>query len=445
MSSDVRPIIAIRHLSKRYRLGAIGATTLGEEISRFWARVRGRSQSERQILPELGEAALRGGRNTDQREFWALRDVSLDVQPGEVVGIVGRNGAGKSTLLKILSRVTTQTSGVITLRGRVASLLEVGTGFHPDLTGRENVFLNGAMLGMKRAEIRAKFDEIVAFAEIDRFIDTPVKRYSSGMYVRLAFSIAAHLEPDILVVDEVLAVGDAAFQKKCLGKMDDVATGKGRTVLFVSHNVATLAAVCQTGMVLRAGVATFRGRIDDAIAHYVSDVERETTRSYRSTYAAIDERDLCFTAVSVVDGEGLPRDGYSMESPINIIVEYDVARPLARVQVVCHVWNRQGVHVLATADIDFDPELLEGRLPGSYRAEICLPAMLLAPGHYRVSVACGVPNLRLIDEQDGPAFDVHSVGSYAAQWSSARRDVIVGLPVRWNSSPVEAREAANTA
>jgi lipopolysaccharide transport system ATP-binding protein len=244
-----RPIIEVRNLAKRYQLGAIGATSLREEASRLWDRVRG--------VP-----------HPDAQEFWALRDVSFDVQPGEVVGVIGRNGAGKSTLLKILSRITEPTSGHAKLRGRVASLLEVGTGFHPELTGRENVYLNGAILGMSRAEVRKKFDEIVAFAEIEKFIDTPVKRYSSGMYVRLAFAVAAHLEPEILIVDEVLAVGDIQFQKKCLGKMTDVAS-HGRTIVFVSHNMTAVTALCQKGILMQDGRVNMMGPIADVAKQYL--------------------------------------------------------------------------------------------------------------------------------------------------------------------------------
>lgn len=211
---------------------------------------------------------FRWGTGFETEEFWALRDVSFAIQPGEVVGIIGRNGAGKSTLLKILSRITEPTTGSVRLRGRVASLLEVGTGFHPDLSGRENIYLNGAILGMSRAEIRAKFDEIVAFAEIERFLDTPVKRYSSGMYVRLAFAVAAHLEPEILIIDEVLAVGDAQFQKKCLGKMQDVARNQGRTVLFVSHNLGAIGTLCSRSLILAKGQRAFFGPTNEAIASY---------------------------------------------------------------------------------------------------------------------------------------------------------------------------------
>jgi len=235
--------ISIENVSKCYHLGVIGHGTLREDLQSWWAKVRGKADPNRMLG---SHEAIEG------ETLWALRDVSLDVEQGEVLGIIGSNGAGKSTLLKVLSRVTAPTSGRIKIRGRVASLLEVGTGFHPELTGRENIFLNGAILGMTKAEVRRKFDEIVEFSEIGKFIDTPVKRYSSGMYVRLAFAVAAHLDPEILVVDEVLAVGDAAFQKKCIGKMGDVAKG-GRTVLFVSHNMGAVRSLCPRAALMRHG------------------------------------------------------------------------------------------------------------------------------------------------------------------------------------------------
>ena len=246
------PVISVENLSKRYLVGHRAERTMDERFPNF------RDVLERHLRNAARKAAdVARGRQVVQgdqiEEFWALKDVSFEVQEGEVLGIIGRNGAGKSTLLKILSRITEPTSGRVTLRGRVASLLEVGTGFHPELTGRENIFLNGAILGMSRAEIRKKFDEIVAFAEIEKFLDTPVKRYSSGMYVRLAFAVAAHLEPEILIVDEVLAVGDAEFQKKCLGKMNDVSRRDGRTVLFVSHNMAAIGELAHRAVLLDKG------------------------------------------------------------------------------------------------------------------------------------------------------------------------------------------------
>jgi lipopolysaccharide transport system ATP-binding protein len=255
-------IISIENVSKRYYLshdkGFYGDSFRDAMTKRFQRFVKGQS------------AAPKG------EEFWALKDVSFNIKQGDRVGIVGRNGAGKSTLLKILSRITPPTSGKITMRGRLASLLEVGTGFHPELTGRENIFLNGAILGMTKKEIQSKFDEIVAFSEIEKFLDTPVKRYSSGMYVRLAFAVAAHLEPEILIVDEVLAVGDIAFQKKCLGKMEDVSRG-GRTVLFVSHNMGAIQQLCNTGVYLEKGKVTLQGDINDVVAKYMSYGSQSTS------------------------------------------------------------------------------------------------------------------------------------------------------------------------
>ena len=254
-------VISVEHLSKTYRLGQIGTGTFSRDLEVWWAKLRGKPNP----MLRIGET---DHGNRDGEELWALRDVSFTVDQGEVLGIIGRNGAGKSTLLKILSRVTAPTSGRIRVKGRIASLLEVGTGFHPDLTGRENIYLNGAILGMKHDEITRKFDEIVDFSEVEKFIDTPVKRYSSGMYVRLAFAVAAHLDPEILIVDEVLAVGDSIFQKKCLGKMGDVAK-EGRTVLFVSHNMASIISLCSRVIVLDKGVICFRGDADTGIKRYL--------------------------------------------------------------------------------------------------------------------------------------------------------------------------------
>jgi len=267
-----QPVINVEGLGKRYYLShEKRQDTLRDSLT----------QQFRQLGRRLTGA---GGAGPEQEEFWALRDVSFEVAQGEVLGIIGRNGAGKSTLLKLLSRITEPTTGRATIRGRVASLLEVGTGFHPELSGRENIYLNGAILGMSRAEITRKFDEIVAFAEVERFLDTQVKHYSSGMYVRLAFAVAAHLEPEILIVDEVLAVGDAQFQKKCLGKMSEVARGSGRTILFVSHNTAALQAICRTGLWLQSGQVMQAGPISECLPAYLaSGTEAATFASASAT------------------------------------------------------------------------------------------------------------------------------------------------------------------
>lgn len=257
-------VIKVENLGKQYRLGRVGTGTLSHDLNRFWHSIRGKEDP----YLKIGDVNKRDEIGTSDL-VWALKDINFEVKQGEVLGIIGKNGAGKSTLLKILSQITSPTTGSIKIKGRVASLLEVGTGFHPELTGRENIFLNGAILGMKKQEIKAKFDEIVAFSGIEKYIDTPVKRYSSGMYVRLAFAVAAHLEPEILIIDEVLAVGDAEFQKKCLGKMKDV-SGQGRTVLFVSHNMVAVKSLCLTGMYLHNGIVRKCGEINVVVDEYLN-------------------------------------------------------------------------------------------------------------------------------------------------------------------------------
>jgi len=301
-----QPIISARNVSKTYRLGAIGATSLRDEVARLWSRAR-----------RMGTS-----RGEQSKEFWALRDVSFDVQPGEVVGIIGRNGAGKSTLLKILSRITRQSAGEITLRGRIASLLEIGTGFHPDLSGRENVFLNGAILGMSKAEIRRKFDEIVDFAGVEQFIDTPVKRYSSGMYVRLAFAVAAHLEPEILIVDEVLAVGDAAFQQKCLGKMG-AAGAEGRTILFVSHNLAAVQNLCPRAFLLDRGQMMAAGATDSIIQQYMALTIDASQIALAERQDRIGTGAVRFSSVTLEDGSGARLNALQCGEPARFVLHFD--------------------------------------------------------------------------------------------------------------------------
>ncbi len=269
-----RAVIEVNNLSKQYRLGQVGTTTVTDDFKRWVYRLRGKEDP----FLKIGEENDRSTKGVSEY-VWALKDINFSVQQGDVLGIIGKNGAGKSTLLKILSRTTAPTTGEYKIKGRVASLLEVGTGFHPDLTGRENVFLNGAILGMTRSEIKSNFDEIVSFSGVERYIDTPVKRYSSGMYVRLAFAVAAHLEPEILIVDEVLAVGDAEFQKKCLGKMKDV-SGQGRTVLFVSHNIAAVKALCTTGILMQNGRLVESGSIGPVVNRYLSTGQVNRTVDY---------------------------------------------------------------------------------------------------------------------------------------------------------------------
>lgn len=374
--------IEIENLSKRYQLGA---------------------RQERRGLRHLIEDALRSPfrRKThprDGEEFWALRDLSCQIAAGEVVGVVGRNGAGKSTLLKILSRITEPTAGSALLRGRMASLLEVGTGFHPELTGRENIFLNGAILGMTRAEVRRRFDEIAAFAEIDRFLDTPVKRYSSGMYVRLAFAVAAHLEPEILLVDEVLAVGDAAFQKKCLGKMSEFSRGGGRTVLFVSHNMAAVRSLCSRALYLSEGRLALDGTPEECISAYLSDNFCE-----EKSWAAAREsaHPLQVTSLKVADnGQAEGRWGRDLE------LEYVVRRRVANAVVEIYVLTPDGTHLMTLGDYDASPELLAGREPGRYRVRVRMPWHLLNAGTYFLRINSGLFNQQTFDFEDALRLEV---------------------------------------
>ena len=368
----MKPIITVDNLGKEYRLGARAETfpTLRDALAGA-------------VRAPLGR--LRRRNRTSAESFWALEGVSFTVEQGEVLGIIGRNGAGKSTLLKVLSRITEPTTGRVELYGRVASLLEVGTGFHPELSGRENVYLNGAILGMRKAEIDRKFDEIVAFAEIERFIDTPVKRYSSGMYVRLAFAVAAHLEPEILIVDEVLAVGDAVFQKKCLGKMGEVARG-GRTVLFVSHNMRAVARLCSTCIWINGGRVVKRGKAREVVVDYLASVEPE-----RSDGLITDEMheheplELAFARVSLLDNDWKPTATIYSGQALRFDVEFRVKQTLddARLGVVIQRYDETVVSALHHTDGE-RMELLN-LSSGDYvaRLEADVPLM---PGRYTVAL-----------------------------------------------------------
>jgi len=326
--------------------------------------------------------------------FWALRDVSLEVKYGELVGIIGRNGAGKTTLLKILSRITEPTEGHGEIHGRVGSLLEVGTGFHPELTGRENLFLNGAILGMRKAEIELKFDEIVAFAEIDKFIDTPVKHYSSGMYVRLAFAVAAHLEPEILLVDEVLAVGDAAFQKKCLGKMSEVSRG-GRTVIFISHNMAAVENLCDKGILLEDGIITFSGDIKQTVDRYLQGVSGQA-RSIGSGIIDLSNaarppqcRPLLKRLELFTDQDRPLNGGLRMGSTFKAYIHFELEEPTSRLDACLGFDNSFGQRVF-TAHSLFEPQKACGERVGEQVFVCEIPSLTLVPGEYKIKVSLSI-------------------------------------------------------
>ena len=389
----MKPILRVENVSKTYRVGATRAaqTTLRESLARV----------ARSPLGALGR-----GRGSMGETLWALRDVSFEVRPGEVMGVIGRNGAGKSTLLKILSRITEPTTGRVELYGRAGSLLEVGTGFHPELTGRENVFLNGAILGMRRAQIRRRIDEIIAFAEIDRFLDTPVKYYSSGMYMRLAFAVAAHLEPQILMVDEVLAVGDAQFQKKCLGKMGEAAK-EGRTVLFVSHNMAAVNHLCGRGMLLEDGRIAYVGTQTEAIARYLAS-GRATAVSLREREDRVGNGQARVVAFEVRDARGAVLGEVASGQDVEICLHFEAAAGFNSSHVVA------GICVKTQMDVPVflqHSRLTQSEWPalperGTFVCRI--PRLPLPPASYRITYSL-ILNDEYLDAMDD-AYELHVTG-----------------------------------
>lgn len=381
-------VITVDNLSKRYFLGDKPANSLRDTLAglvRFPAFKRRKN------------------------DLWALRDVSFTVRDGETLGIIGRNGAGKSTLLKILSRITKPTKGTAEIRGRVGSLLEVGTGFHTELTGRENVYMNGAVLGMRRPEIKRKFDEIVAFSEVEKFLDTPVKHYSSGMYMRLAFAVAAHLEPEILIVDEVLAVGDAEFQKKCLGKMDEV-TRAGRTVIFVSHQMGSIAQLCERSLLLDKGSLVMEGPSQEVIEHYI-DRGKEKHAAYTADETAMS-REIYVRSATIADEKGRECDAFRHDEPILIRVECAVNHFLRGTELRMVVRDRRGVTVF-TADAELGS--LSDKTE-TFASEFGIPAEFLRPNSYSVTLALFVPHQHIFELlEDIAFFSVFDGGTKYAQ------------------------------
>jgi lipopolysaccharide transport system ATP-binding protein len=370
-------------------------------------------------------------------EVWALKDVSFEVKRGEAVGIIGRNGAGKSTLLKILSRITEPTAGRVTIKGRVASLLEVGTGFHPELTGRENIYLNGAILGMTRKEIRRKFDEIVAFAEVEKYLDTPVKRYSSGMYVRLAFAVAAHLEPEILLVDEVLAVGDAAFQKKCLGKMGDVSK-EGRTVLFVSHNMGAINNLCRWGMWLDEGRLQMEGTVASMVTAYLSaGAEEEGERRWENLKEAPGNETIRLRAIRVLNSNRQVRSTVDMRFPFYVEIEYEVLIAHSGIRTGFWVLSSDGVLIFVAGDNEDLGWQDKRSAPGSYVSTCEIPGMLLNSGTYVLTVAADIPGSEMLFlEKTVMKFHIEHTGVTVLDGSN-RSPGIICPSLQWHISKCE--------
>jgi lipopolysaccharide transport system ATP-binding protein len=376
-----KTVIKVENLSKQYRLGEVSTGTLSHDINRWWYRMRGKDDPYLKI-GETNERSQKG----ESDYVWALKNVGFEMQKGELLGVIGRNGAGKSTLLKILSRTTTPTIGAVKIRGRVASLLEVGTGFHPELSGRDNIFLNGAILGMTKQEIRRKFDEIVDFAGVERYIDTPVKRYSSGMYVRLAFAVAAFLEPEILIVDEVLAVGDAEFQKKCLGKMKDVSAQEGRTIIFVSHSMPMIASLCNRGIVMKNGELIFDGTATAAVHHY-QNAGKENSGFLNYIDQANRPGDHLGELLQawVEDMNGIINSELKINEGFKVAVRYIIKEKVPLVPFPnFHFFDQFGQHVFVSApQMDKNVEVA----PGEFLAECIIPANFFNVGYFSIGIA----------------------------------------------------------
>ncbi len=384
----MNPIIKIENLSKMYRLGVIGTGTISHDLNRWWHKTRGKEDP----YLKIGESNI-SDQKSDSNYVWALKDINLEIMPGEVLGIIGKNGAGKSTLLKILSKVTGPTTGSIKYKGRIGSLLEVGTGFHGELTGRENIFLNGAILGMTKAEIRSKLDEIVDFAGVERYIDTPVKRYSSGMMVRLGFAVAAHLEPEILVVDEVLAVGDAEFQKKAIGKMQDVSKNKGRTILFVSHNMTAVKSLCTKGMVLKNGTIDFIGNEKDAVKQYLYGKNYEITSMERVWHDDQEKPGNDAVRLRRIEIKPIGKEYIDTDTNFKIILEIENYTESKNIDCSIHVLTSDEIIVFTAGSFLSTNRDSEKAL---YHIAYEIPAYLLNAGYYKIDIVIGESQKHLL-------------------------------------------------
>ena len=393
-------ILKAEDISKQYRLGQVGTGTLGHDVNRWWHQIRGKENPYLKI-GDTNDRATKG----ESDYVWALKDINFEVERGEVLGIIGKNGAGKSTLLKILSRVTAPTTGSIKFGGRVASLLEVGTGFNGEMTGRENVYLNGAILGMTKKEINAKLDEIIDFSGCERYIDTPVKRYSSGMTVRLAFAVAAFLEPEILIIDEVLAVGDAEFQKKAIGKMQDISRQGGRTVLFVSHNMAAIKQLCTKTIMMENGTIVFEGNTNDGIDYYLQSNQYE---GYVGHYVNEAVQESGIVSLAIVDENKKNRTEFGFDEPVTIKILVKVSEKHLKSYFSLRLVDRNE-RIIFTSEIKFEEKLKKA---GFYEFEVKLPLKFLVPNKFSLTFGMYFPNVEMIDFQENClSFEILETGS----------------------------------
>lgn len=401
--------IKVDNLGKQYRLGQVGTGTLTHDLNRLWYRMRGKE-----------DPYLKIGEENDRTKkaisdfVWVLRNISFEVKQGEVLGIIGKNGAGKSTLLKILSQITSPTLGEIKIKGRIAALLEVGTGFHPDLTGRENIFLNGAILGMTKAEIKHKLDEIIYFSGVEKYIDTPVKRYSSGMIVRLGFAIAAHLEPEILVVDEVLAVGDAEFQKKCLGKIKDV-SGEGRTVLFVSHNMGQISSLCSRAIILNKGTVEFDGPVDQGVKIYHNIQSTSVIQHYRAP--AQPNKSVYITEALLKNSADEAVQTYVHDEVIFLHTKFSASLVLDNILLSISIQDRNDTKIFTT-EKSISSVISAKKKQGE--AIIRIPDNFLVPGDYKVKAGIHIPNMQVFDSVENIcSFTIVDNGSEFSKYEGA--------------------------
>ena len=419
--------IKTENLSKLYRLGVVSSKTISQDFNRFLARISGKED------PYLKIGAVNNRISNSGNSFvWALKDINIEINKGDIVGIIGKNGAGKSTLLKILSRVTSPTEGVVRVKGRIASLLEVGTGFHQELTGRENVYLNGSILGMTRNEITKKFDEIVEFSGVGNYIDTPVKRYSSGMFVRLAFAVAAHLEPEILIVDEVLAVGDAEFQKRCIGKMQEVSRNEGRTVLFVSHNMGAVSNLCSSCVLLENGMMKSSGKTETVIPEYLNSGIQHSSAAVFSDKKA----DACFRSVRIVAGTSNNSAGeIDVRFPFSLNFEYHITNFVSGMSIAFSVYSLSGTKIFYSSARIEDLLGQEESRCGTHRHSAKIPGMFLAPGEYFVNISLQIENIQLFDlKEDALRFTVVESGTNLHKFKGKDIGVVL-TDFKWTSSP----------
>jgi len=409
-------VIKVENLSKAYQLGEIGTGTISRDLERYWARIRGKEDPFLKI-GEVNDRSIKG----ESDIVWSLKDINFDIEQGDAVGIIGRNGAGKSTLLKILSRVTAPTTGSVKVKGRIASLLEVGTGFHPELSGKENIYLNGAILGMRKAEIKRKFEEIVDFSGVERYIDTPVKRYSSGMYVRLAFAVAAHLESEILIVDEVLAVGDAEFQKKCLGKMGDVSKGEGRTVLFVSHNMSAISQLCSKAILLKNGELDSYKSVKSIIELYLSS-------NTKNDFFTSTDKNSFFKKVFLLNERLQPATAFLFNQNININFEVTILELMVGLTLSFIIKDSYENSVTSSHF------LLSGKLDETLNISATIPRNYIIPGNYKLESVLHIPNVRFIQQLPFVInFTIEDSGSIHSLYVNNNLGQIA-LPIIWEQT-----------